>query len=123
MEYLEGGSFDSYIKAENGLSESEALTCIRLIGDALQFMHNNRMLHLDLKPNNIMRRKHGSIVLIDLKGHFWIGTHKGLWLFDRETNRCKKMHFKVDVYKRQIAFCDSLPEHTKVDAFPFTTQV
>ena len=26
---------------------------------------------------------------------FWIGTHKGLWLFDRETNRCKKMHFKV----------------------------
>ncbi len=65
MEYLEGGSFDSYIKAENGLSESEALTCIRQIGEALQFMHNNRMLHLDLKPKNIMRRKDGSIVLID----------------------------------------------------------
>lgn len=65
MEYLEGGSFDSYIKTENGLSESEALTCIRQIGEALQFMHNNRMLHLDLKPKNIMRRKDGSIVLID----------------------------------------------------------
>lgn len=26
---------------------------------------------------------------------FWIGTHKGLWLFDRETNRGKKIHFKV----------------------------
>ena len=34
-------------------------------------------------------------LFLDSKGHFWIGTHKGLWLFDRETNRCKKMHFKV----------------------------
>lgn len=65
MEYLEGGSFDSYIKARNGLSESEALTCIHQIGEALQFMHDNKMLHLDLKPMNIMRRKDGSIVLID----------------------------------------------------------
>ena len=34
-------------------------------------------------------------LFLDSKGRFWIGTHKGLWLFDRETNRGKKIHFKV----------------------------
>lgn len=35
------------------------------IGSALAFMHDNRMLHLDLKPLNVMRRADGRPVLID----------------------------------------------------------
>ena len=66
MEYLDGGSLDSYLQEWDGLPEREALNLIAQVGDALQFMHEHRMLHLDLKPKNIMRRAgDGTLLLID----------------------------------------------------------
>lgn len=66
MEYLDGGSLDSYLQAWDGLPEREALNLIAQVGDAMLFMHEHRMLHLDLKPKNIMRRESdGSLLLID----------------------------------------------------------
>ena len=65
MEYIDGGSLDDYIKKNHGLKEDEAITIIKQISSALSFMHNNKMLHLDLKPSNIMVKKSGNIVLID----------------------------------------------------------
>ena len=66
MEYLDGGSLDSYLQEWDGLPEREALNLIAQVGDALQFMHEHRMLDLDLKPKNIMRRAgDGTLLLID----------------------------------------------------------
>lgn len=65
MEYIEGGSLDDYIGEWGGLPEREALDYLERIGSALAFMHDNRMLHLDLKPLNVMRRADGRPVLID----------------------------------------------------------
>ena len=65
MEYLEGGSLDEFIDRKGRLSEPEALKMIRLIGDALSYLHINKMLHLDLKPKNIMLRENGQPVIID----------------------------------------------------------
>lgn len=65
MEYIDGGSYDNYIKENNWLSEYEALNNIVQIGEAISFMHKNSMLHLDLKPLNIMRHKNGHLSLID----------------------------------------------------------
>ncbi len=65
MEYIEGGSLDEYIAGRGGLPEPEALAGIREIGAALEYMHNHKMLHLDLKPKNIMRCEDGRLVLID----------------------------------------------------------
>lgn len=65
MEYVEGGSLDELINKSNGLSESECIKYSCQIGKALEYMHSHKMLHLDLKPNNIMLHKNGQIVLID----------------------------------------------------------
>lgn len=65
MEYIDGGSLDDYITKNNGLKEDEAIKIVKQIGSALSFMHKNKMLHLDLKPSNIMRKESGDIVLID----------------------------------------------------------
>lgn len=65
MEYIEGCNLDEYIHIRGGLSEDEALGCIRQIGKALIYMHAHGMLHLDLKPKNVMRRNDGTLVLID----------------------------------------------------------
>ena len=65
MEYAEGGSLDVYIAKRGGLEVEEALACVRQIGRALAFMHARGMLHLDLKPGNVMRGKDGRMILID----------------------------------------------------------
>ena len=65
MEYIEGGSLDDYIKQKGHLSEDEALRCTVEIGNALSYMHKNRIIHLDLKPKNIMRNQNGTLYLID----------------------------------------------------------
>lgn len=65
MEYCEGGTLDSLIEKQRGLDVHEALSYFRQIADALSFMHENRMLHLDLKPSNIMLRGNSEAVLID----------------------------------------------------------
>ena len=64
MEYIDGGSLDDYIKLHT-FTEEEAVQTTLEIGKAVSFMHSKRMLHLDLKPKNIMRRKSGEYVLID----------------------------------------------------------
>lgn len=65
MEYLENGSLDSLIKAKGSLQACEAIALIRKIGLALSYMHSRNMLHLDLKPSNIMLDKEGNPILID----------------------------------------------------------
>ena len=65
MEYVEGGNLDAYIAQRNGLPEAECVKYAEQIGSALSYMHAHKMLHLDLKPGNVMLRKNGDAVLID----------------------------------------------------------
>lgn len=65
MEYVDGGNLDAYIAQQKGLTEAESIKYAKQIGDALSYMHAHKMLHLDLKPGNIMLRKNKEAVLID----------------------------------------------------------
>lgn len=65
MEYLSGGDLDSLIEHHGRLSEADTLKYTRQIAEALSFMHENKMLHLDLKPKNVMLNANGEAILID----------------------------------------------------------
>jgi eukaryotic-like serine/threonine-protein kinase len=66
MEYIEGEDLAHRVWNHGILSESEALLYMQQIGDALTLIHNNGLLHRDIKPLNIMLRKNRSeAVLID----------------------------------------------------------
>lgn len=65
MEYCAGGSMDTVIDRYNGIKEKEALAYFKQVADALTYMHNRNILHLDIKPSNIMLRSNGDVVLID----------------------------------------------------------
>ena len=54
MDYIEGRSLNDIVKTQGKLSESDALRYIRQAGDALAYVHSQNMLHLDIKPGNIM---------------------------------------------------------------------
>ncbi len=63
MEYLDGGSLSDRMK--DGLTLSEAIAVVVQIADALQFAHDNGVVHRDLKPGNILFRGKKTPVLTD----------------------------------------------------------
>ena len=64
MKFLEGGSLASRVKAEGPLSEVRAVACLSKMAEALEHLHAQKIMHLDIKPANVML--HGEdITLID----------------------------------------------------------
>ncbi|KAM3371757.1 hypothetical protein ACQJBY_018921 [Aegilops geniculata] len=59
FEYLPNGSLDKYITdASGGLEWTERFRIIKGICEGLHYLHMNRILHLDLKPANILLDDH-----------------------------------------------------------------
>lgn len=54
MEYLEGQSLRSWVRRNGVMDEKTIFYTMNPIIEAVQYLHNNRMTHLDIKPDNIM---------------------------------------------------------------------
>ena len=65
MENLPGGSLADKVKREGPLPEALADKYIRQVADALAYIHSQNMVHLDVKPSNILLNAKGDAVLID----------------------------------------------------------
>lgn len=64
MEYFGGGSLADKVKC-GPIPEAEALHYIRQVADALEFIHSRKVMHLDVKPGNVLVDEAGNAVLID----------------------------------------------------------
>lgn len=87
MEYLDGGDLLHLVPKNVGLGEARALSIITPIAKAVAHLHAEGLLHLDIKPDNIVMKKDnttGSLtpVLID----FGIAKH-----FDKKGNPTSKL--------------------------------
>ena len=49
-----GGELQTFLDNEECLSEAQARICMRQVLKALQFLHKRSIVHLDLKPQNIL---------------------------------------------------------------------
>lgn len=65
MEHIAGCSLKSMLSVQAVLSESKVLKYVAQIGKALEFVHQKNILHLDIKPNNILIDKNDNARLID----------------------------------------------------------
>lgn len=65
MEHLSGQTLQGRLDEQGALPEYEALRIIRRVGEALTAIHSDRVLHRDIKPDNIFLTDSKRVVLID----------------------------------------------------------
>ena len=127
MDFIEGQNLNDYIKSHY-IDEAEAVSIIKSVADALIYMHEEKhMLHLDLKPGNVMRRNSdGHIFLIDfgLSKHYstdgqpetstTIGLGTAGYAPIEQGNQAKNGEFRptIDVYALGATFYKLLTRET-----------
>jgi tetratricopeptide (TPR) repeat protein/predicted Ser/Thr protein kinase len=65
MEYVDGEDLRTLLRHHGKFSSREAIGIIEQVCRALDAAHAEGVIHRDLKPQNIMRDKHGRIVVMD----------------------------------------------------------
>lgn len=138
MDYIEGENLNAYLNHKS-LTPDEAVKIITKIAYALCYMHESQhMLHLDLKPGNVMRRSSdGQIILIDfgLSRYFTeedmpegenpigLGT-KGYSPIEQSEFKNRKSNFKatIDVYALGATFYKLVTGETPMPAKTLVSQ-
>ena len=54
MQYLKGGEVADYVLERGRLPEDQAIAIIRPVAEAVEVIHKEKLLHLDIKPGNIV---------------------------------------------------------------------
>ena len=106
MQFIEGGSLQSLVKQKGKLDEIEATNFILQVAETLSALHKRHIMHLDIKPDNILL-KDGKAILIDFgvskqydsegnektstpipisKGYAPVEQYKGVTTFSPETD-------------------------------------
>ncbi len=66
QEFIDGCSLEEEIKRKGKFTEAQAITLLEKVLSVLAFVHSHRVIHRDLKPDNLIRRKGSDeIALID----------------------------------------------------------
>jgi serine/threonine protein kinase len=66
LEYVPGESVQSILNREGRLDEPRAVAIILAAAQAVDYMSRNRLIHRDIKPDNLMVAPDGRIKLLDL---------------------------------------------------------
>lgn len=62
MDYIEGNPLS---KERTPMDEAAVMAILNQLLDAIEYIHSNKLLHLDIKPSNIMIDNNGKAILID----------------------------------------------------------
>lgn len=65
MEYCSEGSLYKLIQKKGTIPEVYIKLILREVLNALKYLHNNKKIHRDIKPDNILVTKHGEIKIAD----------------------------------------------------------
>jgi serine/threonine-protein kinase len=65
MEYVDGASLSALLARFSPLDRDEAAAVLAPVADALTFAHANGVMHLDLKPDNVLVTRDGLVKVTD----------------------------------------------------------
>tara|TARA_Y100000813_G_scaffold193741_1_gene173357 strand:- start:323 stop:1126 length:804 start_codon:yes stop_codon:yes gene_type:complete len=126
MEYIEGDTLEDYINNISGPIPLEIAVPMMLeILSAIEFAHKRKIIHLDIKPSNIMITKKGDIkildfgISVDLKNKEMSNQIMGSpFYMSPEQIDGKNINLKSDIYSLGITFHQMLTAR-----LPFPTSI
>ncbi|MBU3057380.1 serine/threonine-protein kinase [Pseudomonas indica] len=116
MEYVGGGDLVQY--RGTVLSPSRALDIVRQLAGGLAVVHDNGLVHRDVKPANILFRNDGSVVLTDFGvakameldnelTHFGVAVGSPAYS-SPEQARCEPLDGRSDIYSLGVILAEML---------------
>ena len=117
MEYVSGGSLRELLDKEE-IETSEAVRIFKELAKILSFAHDQGVVHMDIKPRNVLVRRNGELVLtdfgisknmmaeedLDVPGFF----HASPKYMSPEQIRGKDLDKRTDMYSLGIIFYEML---------------
>ena len=110
MDYLEGHSLESLLRAHHPMSLLEKINIILEVCQGLGYAHQHKIIHRDIKPGNIMVLNDGSVKIVDF-GIARLGdntlTRTGqivgsLYYMAPEQLRDKPVDIRADIYSTGV---------------------
>jgi DNA-directed RNA polymerase subunit RPC12/RpoP len=110
MSFVDGENVSDWLAADGKLPEAEALLVVREVAAALQYAwEQNRILHRDVKPCNIMIASNGAIKLMDMGISKSLSENGGLtmtgvivgtphYMSPEQANADDDLDFRSDIY-------------------------
>ena len=112
MEFIEGKDLSSYIRNNKNISMKDIINIAYQISSALGYAHKNKVIHRDIKPQNIILDKSGKIKITDfgiakiniplaftLEGEKVMGT---TYYMSPEQIKGEPVDLKTDIYSMGI---------------------
>ncbi|MBO4631621.1 MAG: protein kinase [Lentisphaeria bacterium] len=109
MEYVDGGTVRDVLSKTPRLSEVDALIITEAVAEALQAAAEQKIVHRDIKPDNIMLTRRGEVKLADLgiarntddnvqltKSHVMMGTPA--YLAPEQAKDAHSVDVRADIY-------------------------
>lgn len=125
MEYVEGETLKDLIDREAPLEPARAVHIVRQIANALYHAHNNKIIHRDIKPHNVLISKDGRVKVADFgiaravtsttqtfSPHSLMGS---VHYFSPEQARGKLATEQSDLYSLGIVFYEMLTKRLPFD--------
>ena len=130
MEYVDGVNLRQALQA-GSMSPKEALAIVPQICDALQFAHDEGIVHLDIKPENILVDKRGRVKIADfglakLLGHAPVdvsltGTRQVMgtlrYMAPEQMEGTKAVDHRADIYSLGVVFYELLTGELPIGRF------
>ncbi|MGK7938973.1 MAG: SUMF1/EgtB/PvdO family nonheme iron enzyme [Crocosphaera sp.] len=81
-EYIEGDDLITEFNREGNFSQEKIKSLLQDLLPVLDYLHQRNLLHRDIKPDNIMRRRHDSkLILIDFGGVKEVSKRRGTLIY------------------------------------------
>jgi serine/threonine-protein kinase len=122
MQYISGVTLEQYIKDNKSILLETAINFSAQILDALNFVHEKKIIHRDIKPSNIMVLPSGHCYLIDFSIGFKASEEEGMtrvtrtgdhlgsvkYMSPEQKEDMKNVNRQSDIFSYSLVLCEML---------------